>query len=186
MTDNLKQRAREMLAAAMLEARSSEKDVRAVLHPDERRLSDLKTVMTGTALRAITTALRGQPASSATETDALQKIVAFVRNYFEPWGSWKTAWWEGEVSDEAAFSDNNALKHVSNLAERALLPSLLNPPRRSWGDERLPSMGTGGRKAALGPAAIFEAAVAHWHAEADAYPYAGPCPDCRTLKEQPR
>lgn len=25
---------------------------------------------------------------------------------------------------------------------------------------------------------IFEAAVAHWHAEAHPYPYVGPCPDC--------
>lgn len=27
--------------------------------------------------------------------------------------------------------------------------------------------------------AIFEAAVLRWHAEADAYPYTGPCPVCR-------
>lgn len=25
---------------------------------------------------------------------------------------------------------------------------------------------------------IFEAAVAHWHAESHPYPYAGPCPNC--------
>ncbi len=54
------------------------------------------------------------------EERALKKIVEFVRNYFEPWGSWKTAWWEGEVSDEATFSDGNALKHVANIASKAL------------------------------------------------------------------
>lgn len=26
--------------------------------------------------------------------------------------------------------------------------------------------------------AIFEQAVTHWHADADPYPYNGPCPDC--------
>ena len=26
--------------------------------------------------------------------------------------------------------------------------------------------------------AIFESAVAHWHGDADPYPYGGPCPDC--------
>jgi CelD/BcsL family acetyltransferase involved in cellulose biosynthesis len=26
--------------------------------------------------------------------------------------------------------------------------------------------------------AIFEAAVARWHGEADPYPYIAPCPDC--------
>lgn len=27
--------------------------------------------------------------------------------------------------------------------------------------------------------AVFEAAVARWHREEDAYPYTGVCPDCR-------
>jgi hypothetical protein len=46
-----------------------------------------------------------------------EQIATFTRTYFEPWGSWKTAWWEGEVSDAAAFSAGNALKHVANIAD---------------------------------------------------------------------
>jgi hypothetical protein len=59
-----------------------------------------------------------QPPQDAVER--LKRIDEFVTNYFAPWGSWKTAWWEGEVSDDAAFSDNNALKHVANIARASL------------------------------------------------------------------
>lgn len=31
--------------------------------------------------------------------------------------------------------------------------------------------------------AIFEAAVAHWHEDADPYPYAASCPDCARRAE---
>lgn len=52
--------------------------------------------------------------------EALERIDKFVTDYLSPWGSWKTPWWEGEVSDEAAFSDDNALKHCANIARSAL------------------------------------------------------------------
>jgi hypothetical protein len=65
-----------------------------------------------------------QPPQDAVER--LKRIDEFVTNYFAPWGSWKTAWWEGEVSDDAAFSDNNALKHVANIA-RASLSAAITP-----------------------------------------------------------
>jgi len=52
--------------------------------------------------------------------EALERIDEFVRKYFQPWGAWKTVWWEGEVAGDAAFSDNNALKHVANIAKKAL------------------------------------------------------------------
>ncbi len=50
----------------------------------------------------------------------LEAIGEFVDDYLSPWGSWKTVWWEGEVSDDAAFTDENALKHVANIARRPL------------------------------------------------------------------
>jgi hypothetical protein len=31
--------------------------------------------------------------------------------------------------------------------------------------------------------AIFERAVAHWHASGDAYPYPQACPDCKPIRE---
>jgi len=54
---------------------------------------------------------------------ALEAIGKFVDDFHAPWGSWKTAWWEGEVSDDAALTDNNALKHVADMARRAAHPS---------------------------------------------------------------
>lgn len=51
--------------------------------------------------------------------EALEAIAKFVDDFRAPWGSWKTAWWEGEVSDDAAFTDDNALMHIANLARRA-------------------------------------------------------------------
>jgi hypothetical protein len=50
----------------------------------------------------------------------LASIADFVRQFREPWGSWKTAWWESEVSDDVAFTADNALMHVHNLAVRPL------------------------------------------------------------------
>ena len=41
-------------------------------------------------------------------------IYRFIINYRAPWGAWKTAWWEGEVSDDAAFSADNAIMHIAN------------------------------------------------------------------------
>jgi hypothetical protein len=46
--------------------------------------------------------------------EAIARIIDFITKFYEPWGSWKTAWWEFEVSD-AAFSADNALKHVQGL-----------------------------------------------------------------------
>ncbi len=46
------------------------------------------------------------------------KIRTFLLNWFAPWGSWKTAWWEMEVSDDAEMSDANALKHLRKLATK--------------------------------------------------------------------
>lgn len=40
---------------------------------------------------------------------------AFIENWFEPWGSWKTIWWEGEVGDHVPMTPNNALRHVQKL-----------------------------------------------------------------------
>lgn len=55
------------------------------------------------------------PAHPAPASEAGAKVRKFVDNYFAPWGSWKTAWWEGEVSDDAAYCAENALKHVANM-----------------------------------------------------------------------
>jgi len=44
--------------------------------------------------------------------DTAEIVRQFVDNWFAPWGAWKTAWWEGEVSE-------NALKHVANIVSRA-------------------------------------------------------------------
>jgi len=57
----------------------------------------------------------------------VESALAFIDKYFEPWGSWKTPWWEGEVSDGAAYSDSNALKHVANLLRRATPPTEPTP-----------------------------------------------------------
>lgn len=51
---------------------------------------------------------------------ALRRQAEFVDTYMQPWGAWKTAWWEGEVSDNAAISEDNALKHLANMARTAL------------------------------------------------------------------
>lgn len=64
--------------------------------------------------RRAATALRAMLARE----QAMREALEFVDKYLEPWGSWKTAWWEAEVSDDAAFSDNNALKHVANILRR--------------------------------------------------------------------
>ena len=57
---------------------------------------------------------------------ALERIDKFITDYFSPWGSWKTAWWEGEVSDDVEFSDANALRHIAKIA-RSLLPQGVAP-----------------------------------------------------------
>lgn len=51
---------------------------------------------------------------------ALTRIEQFVRDFRAPWGSWKTAWWEGEVFDDAAFTEDNALMHIANVASATL------------------------------------------------------------------
>ena len=53
-----------------------------------------------------------------TNDQTVTQALDFIDKFFEPWGSWKTAWWEGEVSDDAAFSADNALKHVANILRR--------------------------------------------------------------------
>jgi len=62
-------------------------------------------------------AASSHPASAGDET---REALAFIDKFFEPWGSWKTVWWESEVSGDAAFSADNALKHVANILRRAL------------------------------------------------------------------
>jgi hypothetical protein len=64
----------------------------------------------------------------------LERIVKFIDDYFAPWGSWKTAWWEGEVSDDAAFSDGNALKHVANKLRVALAAPPPQPQQVQYTD----------------------------------------------------
>ncbi|NML11615.1 hypothetical protein HHL08_15905 [Sphingobium sp. AR-3-1] len=67
------------------------------------------------------------PAAHADVREALsEQVRKFVDNYFAPWGSWKTAWWEGEVSDNAAYSAENALKHVANIVSRSTPPAALD------------------------------------------------------------
>ncbi len=84
--------------------------------------------------------------------DGLREALDFIDKFFEPWGAWKTVWWEGEVSDDAAFSDGNALKHVANILRRAALSDtpppdnervtrsfqvhreLMDAPRTAWPD----------------------------------------------------
>ena len=51
---------------------------------------------------------------------ALRRIEEFERKFRQPWGAWKTVWWEGEVSDEAAFTADNALMHIANIARNVL------------------------------------------------------------------
>lgn len=47
--------------------------------------------------------------------EKVDRAVKFIDDFFRPWGASKTAWWEGEVSDDAAFTATNALKHVANI-----------------------------------------------------------------------
>lgn len=65
----------------------------------------------------------------------LEAIGKFVDAYLSPWGAWKTAWWEGEVSDDAAFSDRNALRHVANLARAPLTDQTAGEALRTEGGE---------------------------------------------------
>lgn len=44
-----------------------------------------------------------------------REAKTFIHNWFEPWGSWKTIWWEGEVGDHVPMTPNNALRHVQKL-----------------------------------------------------------------------
>lgn len=52
--------------------------------------------------------------------EALRQINKFAEDFFSPWGSWKTAWWEGAVSDDKDFTTENALKAVAKTAREAL------------------------------------------------------------------
>lgn len=65
-------------------------------------------------------AIAALEAENARLREGLERIDQFITAYREPWGSWKTAWWEGEVSDDAAFSADNALMHVANIARQSL------------------------------------------------------------------
>lgn len=42
----------------------------------------------------------------------LAEITKLASDYFEPWGSWKTAWWEGEVGEDKEFSGDNLLREI--------------------------------------------------------------------------
>jgi hypothetical protein len=75
------------------------------------------TVSWKAAERLAALASPSHPASAGDET---REALAFIDKFFEPWGSWKTVWWESEVSGDAAFSADNALKHVANILRRAL------------------------------------------------------------------
>ena len=44
----------------------------------------------------------------------VEEALKFIDDYFAPWGSWKTAWWEDQVSDSAVFCGDNALRAVEN------------------------------------------------------------------------
>lgn len=57
----------------------------------------------------------------AREAEMIAEAVEFIDNWFQPWGAWKTAWWEGAVSDDAAMTEDNALKAVANILRRAAL-----------------------------------------------------------------
>jgi hypothetical protein len=39
----------------------------------------------------------------------------FIENWFAPWGSWKTAWWEMAVGDDVEMTDANALKALRKI-----------------------------------------------------------------------
>lgn len=67
-------------------------------------------------------------AQSAALKDALGPIQGFLDDYFSPWGSWKTPWWEYTVGDEVAFSDHAALRHVQKLVKAALGGRGAEPP----------------------------------------------------------
>lgn len=56
-------------------------------------------------------------ADSPIEPQVIQdgKVRQFVRNYFAPWGGWKTAWWEDTVGDDVEMTPSNALRHVHKL-----------------------------------------------------------------------
>lgn len=57
-------------------------------------------------------------AASGPEAGVNDKAREFLNNWFAPWGSWKTAWWEGEVGDDVEMSDANALKHLTALTTK--------------------------------------------------------------------
>lgn len=46
-------------------------------------------------------------------------VRQFITDWFSPWGSWKTAWWEGVVGDHLEMSSENALKALRKIADQA-------------------------------------------------------------------
>ena len=61
--------------------------------------------------------------------EALEKLID---NYFEPWGSWKTAWWEFEVGDDKLFSGDNLLQEIRR---RLTTPDVAGGGERKLTDE---------------------------------------------------
>ncbi|GEM_PF-3654627 len=47
----------------------------------------------------------------------------FIENWFAPWGSWKTAWWEMAVSDDVEMTEANALVAIRKLLATPAQPS---------------------------------------------------------------
>ena len=59
---------------------------------------------------------RAEQASPAEPSGWPEKVREFIDNWFAPWGSWKTEWWE-DVSRDREMTHANAL-----LVLRGLLP----------------------------------------------------------------
>lgn len=72
-------------------------------------------------------AAKARDASVRELVEALSKADKFITDFRAPWGSWKTAWWEAEVSDDAAFTPDNALLHIANIVRAALASAGAQP-----------------------------------------------------------
>ncbi len=66
------------------------------------------------------------PADTAPAWPDLQaEIIKLIQDFYAPWGSWKTAWWEGVVGDCKEFSADNLLREIARRLSEApcLTPS---------------------------------------------------------------
>lgn len=92
--------------------------------PEERRdpaIAELTRVMREKiALQEEIARLRAAPQAPGVRVDdpRLKEATEFIANWFAPWGSWKTAWWE-DVAEDRSYDPDRALK----ILHKILIPN---------------------------------------------------------------